>query len=146
MSKLKIQYSTMQGTKCAAAYIPVLIKNPATGKCRHYNMRLDTGADVSIIPERAVDYLGLESINNLLIQGATGKTGRLKAYRAELSASDEAFCEVFRVEPSDGVVSRSVVLHGLLGMDILGRLSLAFEAGTATIINKEANRDNKRGD
>lgn len=129
-----VKYTKLAGTIRAKPYVSVVVKNPQSGNRACIFMLLDTGADMGVIPANLVKRLGLEQSESVFVR-TSERSVRAKTYTASLSIMDDETLQplhkaVVRVTTRDAP-------YGALGMDILGDLSMTFEAGSATIINKE---------
>jgi len=115
---LEINFQKIEGHVCYAPYVPASVK----GGSGVFQMRIDTGADISCVPADAVT--GMKFPDGRELRICAGATGDLTKPLPKIMA----ICihngdDTWSFRPSRGVlITKSDV--GLLGMDILGQLSM----------------------
>lgn len=97
-----------------APFVEVRFRHPTTDRQETLLAKLDTGADISGIPRRLVDRLGLATVRTIPIAGYDQVRTTISTYviRLEVRRLDLRYLEVV---PLPGE-------HALLGRDVLNRL------------------------
>lgn len=108
-----------EGTVKEAPYVKVKVKGKSC-LCR-----IDTGADITIIP---IDLLPFDSavVKKLSIRLGSGKTSQRSTFQVALEIEGVQF------NPSEGVLT-TISEVGLLGIDILENFRLVLERGKYTL-------------
>ena len=97
-----------------APVVEVIIRHPTTGVWEALSAQLDTGADISGIPQRLVDRLGLAPVRVVPIEGYDDARVLLSTYIVRLEVAGVRFRGV-EVVPIPGE-------RTLLGRDVLNCL------------------------
>ncbi len=96
-----------------APFVEVIVQHPTTDQQDILPAQLDTGADISGIPQRALDRLGLVAIRSVPIEGYDNIRVLLPTYIITLEVVGVRFRHL-EVVPLPGK-------HALLGRDVLNR-------------------------
>jgi len=132
---LEVAFQRVEGTECYAPYVDATAWDMFIegGSSEVFKMRVDSGADISCIPGEAVAGLEFMRGRSCRVRSADGGIRRVKARMVTLGIQNGDDTWIFR--PRDGVlVTRSDI--GLLGMDILGQLSMLMMDETVILERK----------
>jgi hypothetical protein len=119
------EFSRQPGTSCDAPYVEAIVT--PVGGCRSvqsasFKARLDTGADITVVPESVVEgLLPLLLGRPLQVRGHDGSVKRARTYLLRVTVLGwprESEAETYR--PERGVLLTDSDV-GLIGMDIISR-------------------------
>jgi hypothetical protein len=107
-----------------APSLQVVVSNPYSKESRKERGKVDSGADISVIPFGFVPQLGLAPARRLLARGYDGREGSVITYYVDLAVQEFAFelVEVVATPRTDI----------LLGRDILNRLKMLLDGKALT--------------
>ncbi len=94
-----------------APFVEVIVQHPTTGQRDVLPAKLDTGADISAIPQRVVDELRLVAVRSVSVEGYDNVCTLLSTYIITLEVVGVCF-RYLEVVPLPGE-------HALLGRDVL---------------------------
>ena len=106
-------------------FLEIIIRHPRLpAKFQIVPAKLDTGADISAIPQRIVDELELLPVRTLLIEGYDGSQTAIDTYAVTIEAAKAPFrqTEVILI-PEE---------HALLGRDLLNFFYIQLNGPTLT--------------
>lgn len=106
-----------------APVLEVQVSNPHRGQSVRCSAKLDTGADISAIPERLVEELALVPLGEMPIMGWDGSPSMSYFYLVAIGLEEQGF------EDRCLVISASRD-EMLLGRDILNQLTVILEGKT----------------
>jgi predicted aspartyl protease len=108
-----------------APSLQVVVSNPYSKESRKERGKVDTGADISVIPSEFVPQLGLAPARRLLARAYDRREGFVITYYVDLAVQEFAFelVEVVAAPRSDI----------LLGRDILNRLKMLLDGKALTL-------------
>jgi predicted aspartyl protease len=107
-------WSYDRGFQPPAPILEVLVRHPwAPDRSRSVPVKLDTGADLSAIPEVVVDELNLLAVRTVLAEAYDGTRSRLRAYFITLEAAQARFrrLEVILIPEEYALLGRDVLNH-----------------------------------
>lgn len=113
--------------------IEIVIANPYSAQATDpLPAKVDTGADMTVIPRRLAAELGLTPFSRVLVQGFRGQPEATRTYPADVNVNGYAveFVELILNETKDEL---------LLGRDVLNELVLVLN-GPASIVEVVQNR------
>ena len=122
---LEINYQHLDGTACYAPYVSVVARGlygEAEGKS--FDMRIDTGADITCIPRDTVKILDLKFALPMRVRGHCGKIERVRPRMVAIHINNGDDTWIFT--PKRGVLLTKSPI-GLLGMDVLRDMVLHME-------------------
>ncbi len=102
-----------------APSVQVSVFKPYSEESRKQRGKLDTGADISVIPFQFVRELGLVPARKLLARGYDGREGSVTTYYVHLSIQEFSF-ELVEVAATPRI-------DILLGRDVLNRLKTLLD-------------------
>jgi len=102
-----------------APSVEVSVSKPYSEESRKQRGKLDTGADISVIPFGFVRELGLVPARKLLARGYDGREGSVTTYYVNMSIQEFSF-ELVEVAATPRI-------DVLLGRDILNRLKMLLD-------------------
>jgi len=101
-----------QSVQPPAPFLDILIRHPVeTDRYQQVPVRLDTGADISAIPQSAAAELGLLAIRDILAEAYDGAQTRIRTYATVLEVAQARFRQIEVVLIPDD--------YALLGLDVL---------------------------
>jgi len=113
--------------------IEIIIANPFDDQATDpLPAKVDTGADMTVIPRRLAAKLGLTPFSRVLVQGFRGQPEVMRTYPADVNVNDYIveFVELILNETENEL---------LLGRDVLNELVLVLN-GPASVIEVVQNR------
>ena len=112
-----------------APYVPVQLRNPDTGTTTTISAKIDSGADMSVLPQAVVANLALEPTGDILASGYDRKPVLLPTYNVTFEIQDYTIQDVeVTVSPRNDV---------LLGRDVLNHLILTLNGKEQTFDLKD---------
>ncbi len=115
MSK-RFRYSR---TTRPAPILPIDIISPIHGRKRRVKFRVDTGADMSIVPGTPIPHLGTRAFSEVLVADDDGRTMLYKAHVVHVKLNGWMFENIEVVAPETDTA--------YLGQDILNQLKLTLD-------------------
>ena len=107
-------WSYNQDVQPPAPFLDVLVKHPwAPDKSRHVRAKLDTGADLSAIPQTIAEELELLAARTILVETYDGTQAKVETYFITLEAAQVRFrrLEVILVPEENVLLGRDVLNH-----------------------------------
>ncbi len=128
--ELKIYYLKLDNCARYSNNVKAKAINPVTlAETGEFFMRIDTGADISVVPERMVNF-PLPNKGNILIRSVVNDT---RAICQDCIMALEAINGQWqRYITGNGVLMRPYT-YGLLGCDVLNQVDMLMVAGIAII-------------
>jgi len=133
---LEVAFQKREGTACYAPYVAATAWSLGNKNSSEiFKMRVDTGADISCVPEEMV--AGMEFLNGRSVRIRSARGGISKTPTKLMTISIHNGEDIWGFRPSRGVlITQSDI--GLLGMDILGQLSMLM-IGETVILERKGN-------
>lgn len=102
-----------------AAVIPLTVRAPGGVDSARLEGKVDTGADVSAVPERLVSELGLPPVRTVRAAGFTGSLEEVIAYRMDVEIDGLTFprMEALATRREYVIVGRNVLCALMLRID-----------------------------
>jgi len=102
-----------------AAIVPVRVRAPGTLDVTELDGKLDTGADLSAVPDRQVAELELPPVRTVRVAGFLGSLQEVIVYRVDLSIGGFEFprVEALATRRPYVIVGRNVLRHVVLRVD-----------------------------
>ena len=131
---LEINFQLLPNTTRYAPYVPISVIGDHC-KSKVFEMRVDTGADITILPEEMLEGMSFRtsSKGSVRIMNITGKVARAVCKEATINIHGDS---IWSFTPPDGVLIKDHPQYGLLGMDVLGHMVLHMENEKLTLIRK----------
>jgi predicted aspartyl protease len=104
-----------------------LVCPPTTKECADLPAQVDTAADRTVVPWRAVEQLGLEPMGEMQVQSFGGEIATFPAFLVQLQVREQ---EPMKIK----VLSSQDEPYVLLGRDALNRLRLLLD-GPALLLD-----------
>jgi predicted aspartyl protease len=121
--------------------IEIVIANPFSDQATDpMPAKVDTGADMTVIPRRLAAELGLTPFSRVLVQGFRGQPEMTRTYPADVNVNGYTieFAELILNEAENEL---------LLGRDVLNELVLVLNgpASIVEVVRSRSERSNARG-
>lgn len=106
-------------------FLEIIIRHPRLpAKFQVVSAKLDTGADISAIPQRMVDELALLPVRTLLVEGYDGGQTAIDTYAVTIEAAKARFRQTEAILVPEE--------HALLGRDLLNFFYIQLNGPTLT--------------
>lgn len=130
-------YCKVEDSKFPGPHVNVKVSSiDSTGKQMYskvYKARVDSGADLTVVPRSAVSAIPLDRKSGLTIRGPSGRVETIPSFCVVVHMLDRCGNIIHTGTPRSGVMLTEGD-HGLLGIDILNPLTVILKDGTVTIL------------
>ncbi len=97
-----------------APFLEIIIRHPiASEQTRRIAAKLDTGADVSAIPQAVAAGLGLLPARTILVEGFDGSLTQIETYMVNIEIAQARFrmIEVILIPDEHALIGRDILNH-----------------------------------
>lgn len=128
-------YEKLEGTKCLAPYVDCFVSDSSIIEAPiRFKMRVDTGADLTMIPvDRCAELEPLERGKRLLCRLGGHRVRRFTMKKVTIHILTDT--EVLKCRPSEGVMTCETD-YGYLGMDVLQHLDVRLYDNNVYLYSK----------